>query len=82
MCKLVFSVLDYILLILPFRFDEILAAASSSNDSEFLLTVNSDENQRNLTLAVLHFTSLLIEYSFSRHLYSSVEVITTLLCCV
>lgn len=27
-----------------------------------------------LLLAVLNFTALLIEYSFSRHLYSSIEV--------
>uniref|UniRef100_A0A4W4G0E8 E3 ubiquitin-protein ligase HUWE1 n=1 Tax=Electrophorus electricus TaxID=8005 RepID=A0A4W4G0E8_ELEEL len=32
-----------------------------------------------LLLAVLNFTALLIEYSFSRHLYSSIEHLTTLL---
>lgn len=32
-----------------------------------------------LLLGVLHFTTLLIEHSFSRHLYNSVEHLTTLL---
>jgi len=35
-------------------------------------------------LAVLNFTALLIEYSFSRHLYSSIEVpkpLTNKICC-
>ena len=56
------------------RFDGILAAAAHTGDSEWLLAVNSDDKLKDLTLAVLHFTSLLIEYSFSRHAYSSVEV--------
>lgn len=32
------------------------------------------EQLKMLLLAVLNFTALLIEYSFSRHLYSSIEV--------
>lgn len=32
-----------------------------------------------MLLAVLHFTTLLIEHSFSRHLYNSVEHLTELL---
>nr|CAB3254981.1 E3 ubiquitin-protein ligase HUWE1-like [Phallusia mammillata] len=61
------------------RFDAILATSANTNGSEFLLVVNTDEKQMELTLAVLHFTSLLIEYSFSRHLYSSVEHLIMLL---
>lgn len=34
-----------------------------------------------LLLAVLNFTALLIEYSFSRHLYSSIEVGWEILSC-
>lgn len=34
---------------------------------------------RSLLLASLHFTALLIEHSFTRHLYSSMEHLTTLL---
>uniref|UniRef100_A0A2I2Z6S7 HECT, UBA and WWE domain containing E3 ubiquitin protein ligase 1 n=1 Tax=Gorilla gorilla gorilla TaxID=9595 RepID=A0A2I2Z6S7_GORGO len=37
------------------------------------------EQLKMLLLAVLNFTALLIEYSFSRHLYSSIEHLTTLL---
>uniref|UniRef100_A0A8B9II01 E3 ubiquitin-protein ligase HUWE1 n=1 Tax=Anser cygnoides TaxID=8845 RepID=A0A8B9II01_ANSCY len=37
------------------------------------------EQLKALLLAVLNFTALLIEYSFSRHLYSSIEHLTTLL---
>ena len=57
-----------------FRFDGILAAAAHTGESEWLLAVNTDSKLKDLTLSVLHFTSLLIEYSFSRHSYSSVEV--------
>lgn len=34
---------------------------------------------KNLLLAVLQFTALLIEHSYSRHLYNSIEHLTTLL---
>uniref|UniRef100_A0A8D0FP49 E3 ubiquitin-protein ligase HUWE1 n=1 Tax=Strix occidentalis caurina TaxID=311401 RepID=A0A8D0FP49_STROC len=37
------------------------------------------EQLKALLLALLNFTALLIEYSFSRHLYSSIEHLTTLL---
>nr|XP_026689880.1 E3 ubiquitin-protein ligase HUWE1-like [Ciona intestinalis] len=61
------------------RFDGILSAAAYTGESEWLLTVNTDEHLQELALAVLHFTSLLIEYSFSRHLYNSVEHLISLL---
>ncbi|XP_010081609.1 PREDICTED: E3 ubiquitin-protein ligase HUWE1-like, partial [Pterocles gutturalis] len=37
------------------------------------------EQLKALLLALLNFTALLIEYSFSRHLYSSLEHLTALL---
>uniref|UniRef100_H2YZN3 Uncharacterized protein n=1 Tax=Ciona savignyi TaxID=51511 RepID=H2YZN3_CIOSA len=61
------------------RFDGILSAAAYTGESEWLLAVNKDERLQELALSVLHFTSLLIEYSFSRHLYSSVEHLISLL---
>ena len=39
----------------------------------------SDDRLKELLLWTLHFTTLLIEHSFSRHLYSSMEHLTTLL---
>ena len=38
-----------------------------------------DDRLKELLLWTLHFTTLLIEHSFSRHLYSSMEHLTTLL---
>ena len=38
-----------------------------------------DDKLKELVLWTLHFTTLLIEHSFSRHLYSSMEHLTTLL---
>ena len=57
-----------------FRFDALLGEAASVGDTEWCLKINTDPKLHELIQAVLHFTSLLIEYSFSRHLYSSVEV--------
>uniref|UniRef100_A0A4W3GQ80 E3 ubiquitin-protein ligase HUWE1-like n=1 Tax=Callorhinchus milii TaxID=7868 RepID=A0A4W3GQ80_CALMI len=47
----------------------------------WMLVCDRPENEqlKALLLAVLNFTALLIEYSFSRHLYSSIEHLTTLL---
>uniref|UniRef100_A0A3Q3DDN9 E3 ubiquitin-protein ligase HUWE1 n=1 Tax=Hippocampus comes TaxID=109280 RepID=A0A3Q3DDN9_HIPCM len=47
----------------------------------WLLVCDRPDNSqlKALLLAVLNFTALLIEYSFSRHLYSSIEHLTTLL---
>nr|XP_039271692.1 E3 ubiquitin-protein ligase HUWE1-like isoform X2 [Styela clava] len=62
------------------RFDSILQSASTqTSGSVWSLAANADENLQKLTLAVLHFTSLLIEYSFSRHLYNSMEHLVALL---
>lgn len=59
------------------RFDGILCDAGQTveNMSWLLVCDHPDNSQlKALLLAVLNFTALLIEYSFSRHLYSSIEV--------
>ncbi|KAK7916204.1 hypothetical protein WMY93_011965 [Mugilogobius chulae] len=64
------------------RFDGILCDAGQTveNMSWLLVCDRPDNSQlKALLLAVLNFTALLIEYSFSRHLYSSIEHLTTLL---
>uniref|UniRef100_A0A667ZPY6 E3 ubiquitin-protein ligase HUWE1 n=1 Tax=Myripristis murdjan TaxID=586833 RepID=A0A667ZPY6_9TELE len=64
------------------RFDGILCDAGQTVESmTWLLVCDRPENGqlKALLLAVLNFTALLIEYSFSRHLYSSIEHLTTLL---
>ncbi|XP_076800643.1 E3 ubiquitin-protein ligase HUWE1-like isoform X1 [Clavelina lepadiformis] len=61
------------------RFDDILSSAASTGDTNWLLAINTNKRLQDLTLSVLHFTSLLIEYSFSRHSYSSVEHLISLL---
>ncbi|KAL2104073.1 hypothetical protein ACEWY4_000941 [Coilia grayii] len=64
------------------RFDGILCDAGQTveNMSWMLVCDRPDNSQlKALLLAVLNFTALLIEYSFSRHLYSSIEHLTTLL---
>uniref|UniRef100_A0A803T9A2 HECT-type E3 ubiquitin transferase n=1 Tax=Anolis carolinensis TaxID=28377 RepID=A0A803T9A2_ANOCA len=64
------------------RFDGILADAGQTveNMSWMLLCDRPEREQlKSLLLSVLNFTALLIEYSFSRHLYSSIEHLTTLL---
>ncbi|XP_065772197.1 E3 ubiquitin-protein ligase HUWE1 isoform X4 [Muntiacus reevesi] len=64
------------------RFDGILADAGQTveNMSWMLVCDRPEKEQlKMLLLAVLNFTALLIEYSFSRHLYSSIEHLTTLL---
>ncbi|XP_004536763.1 E3 ubiquitin-protein ligase HUWE1 isoform X2 [Ceratitis capitata] len=64
------------------RFDKILEeGARQVDDNEFMLFCDikfSKEDVR-LLLLVLNFTTLLIEHSFSRHLYNSVEHLTQLL---
>ncbi|KAL6090074.1 hypothetical protein STEG23_013086, partial [Scotinomys teguina] len=58
------------------RFDGILADAGQTveNMSWMLVCDRPEKEQlKMLLLAVLNFTALLIEYSFSRHLYSSIE---------
>ncbi|XP_039631653.1 E3 ubiquitin-protein ligase HUWE1 isoform X3 [Polypterus senegalus] len=64
------------------RFDGILADAGQTVENmSWMLVCDRPENGqlKSLLLAVLNFTALLIEYSFSRHLYSSIEHLTTLL---
>lgn len=64
------------------RFDGILCDAGQTveNMSWLLVCDRPDNGQlKALLLAVLNFTALLIEYSFSRHLYSSIEVSWNLL---
>ncbi|KAF6724675.1 E3 ubiquitin-protein ligase HUWE1 [Oryzias melastigma] len=64
------------------RFDGILCDAGQTVESmSWLLVCDRPENGqlKALLLAVLNFTALLIEYSFSRHLYSSIEHLTNLL---
>uniref|UniRef100_A0A1A9ZLS0 HECT-type E3 ubiquitin transferase n=1 Tax=Glossina pallidipes TaxID=7398 RepID=A0A1A9ZLS0_GLOPL len=64
------------------RFDGILEeAAKPVNGNEHILQcdVSFSEQDVRLLLSVLHFTTLLIEHSFSRHLYNSIEHLTELL---
>lgn len=59
------------------RFDGILADAGQTVENMLWMLVcdrPEREQLKALLLAVLNFTALLIEYSFSRHLYSSIEV--------
>ena len=71
--------------------DEILEAAAATSrppskphiadgDSSWALAVDSgDQMMKDLVLWTLSFTTFLIEHSFSRHLYSSMEHLTSLL---
>uniref|UniRef100_A0A3P9M092 E3 ubiquitin-protein ligase HUWE1 n=1 Tax=Oryzias latipes TaxID=8090 RepID=A0A3P9M092_ORYLA len=64
------------------RFDGILCDAGQTVENmSWLLVCDRPENGqlKALLLGVLNFTALLIEYSFSRHLYSSIEHLTNLL---
>lgn len=60
--------------------DEVLEAAANRPENKWALAVDGgDDKLKELVLWTLHFTTLLIEHSFSRHLYSSMEHLTTLL---
>ncbi|XP_020812175.1 E3 ubiquitin-protein ligase HUWE1 isoform X3 [Drosophila serrata] len=64
------------------RFDKILEeAARHVNANEFVLQCDTNFQDMDVTLLlhVLNFTTLLIEHSFSRHLYNSIEHLTQLL---
>ncbi len=65
------------------RFNSILEAACARvpDQSSWQLACDLPENAKlkMLLLAVLQFTALLIEHSYSRHLYNSIEHLTTLL---
>ncbi|XP_048511685.1 E3 ubiquitin-protein ligase HUWE1 isoform X4 [Athalia rosae] len=56
-------------------------AAAKSIDNQWELACDLPQNReaKELLLWVLHFTTLLIEHSFSRHLYNSMEHLVTLL---
>ncbi|XP_048739045.2 E3 ubiquitin-protein ligase HUWE1-like isoform X5 [Ostrea edulis] len=63
------------------KFDEILEKACKKEVDKWTLACDVPTNDRlkELLLYMLDFTSLLIEHSFSRHLYNSMEHLTTLL---
>lgn len=63
------------------RFDTILEEAAEKDEDKWVLPCDLPENShvQELVVWVLHFTTLLVEHSFSRHLYSSVEHLITLL---
>lgn len=63
-------------------FDSILedcCRKESPNEWELPVDLPQNSKKRKLLLAVIQFTSLLIEHSFSRHLYNSIEHLITLL---
>lgn len=61
--------------------DEVLEQACKRAEGQWTLPCDRPENcgEKELLLAVLQFMALLIEHSFTRHLYSSMEHLTTLL---
>ncbi|KAG0720221.1 E3 ubiquitin-protein ligase HUWE1 [Chionoecetes opilio] len=64
------------------RFDTILEEATArENEDKWVLPCDLSDNGdvQELVVWVLHFTTLLVEHSFSRHLYSSVEHLICLL---
>ncbi|XP_078340185.1 E3 ubiquitin-protein ligase HUWE1-like isoform X5 [Crassostrea virginica] len=63
------------------KFDEIMEKACKKETDKWTLACDLPSNERlkELLLYILDFTSLLIEHSFSRHLYNSMEHLTTLL---
>lgn len=64
-------------------FDEVLArCCEKQNDCQWSLPCDSpmmDPKLRELLMQIISFTALLIEHSFSRHLYSSMDHLITLL---
>ncbi|CAN8001289.1 unnamed protein product [Ixodes hexagonus] len=63
-------------------FDSLLeAACRTSHEGQWCLPCDSPghEQEKELLLLILQFTALLIEHSFSRHLYNSMEHLTALL---
>ncbi|XP_069142505.1 E3 ubiquitin-protein ligase HUWE1-like isoform X2 [Argopecten irradians] len=64
------------------KFDEVLEkACKKEGEKKWMLACDrtGEEQLKDLLLVILHFTSLLIEHSFSRHLYNSMEHLTCLL---
>ncbi|XP_054925199.1 E3 ubiquitin-protein ligase HUWE1 isoform X3 [Dermacentor andersoni] len=63
-------------------FDSLLeAACQTTHEGQWCLPCDSPgrEQEKELLLYILQFTALLIEHSFSRHLYNSMEHLTALL---
>lgn len=62
-------------------FDAILGEAAEKNeDNKWALKCDSfNEKDKEVLICILRFTSLLIEHSFSRHLYNSMEHLLVLL---
>ncbi|CAH1960706.1 unnamed protein product [Acanthoscelides obtectus] len=62
-------------------FDKILGqAAERAADNKYILKCDTyNEQEFQLLICILRFTSLLIEHSFSRHLYNSMEHLLVLL---
>ncbi|CAH1153351.1 unnamed protein product [Phaedon cochleariae] len=63
------------------EFDRVLGAAAERNDeNKWILKCDTyNEQDFQLLIHILRFTSLLIEHSFSRHLYNSMEHLLVLL---
>ncbi|XP_021341229.1 E3 ubiquitin-protein ligase HUWE1-like isoform X3 [Mizuhopecten yessoensis] len=64
------------------KFDEVLEkACKKEGEKKWMLSCDrtGEIQLKDLLLVILHFTSLLIEHSFSRHLYNSMEHLTSLL---
>jgi len=64
------------------KLDDVLErCCKSDTDSQWMLAcdMSGHEADKHLLLTVLQFTALLVEQSFSRHLYSSMDHLTTLL---
>jgi len=62
------------------KLDDVLERCCQA-DSQWMLACDmpGHEADKHLLLTVLQFTALLVEQSFSRHLYSSMDHLTTLL---
>ena len=62
------------------KLDDVLERCCKA-DSQWMLACDlpGHEADKHLLLTVLQFTALLVEQSFSRHLYSSMDHLTTLL---
>jgi E3 ubiquitin-protein ligase HUWE1 len=64
------------------RFNSILEQACAkvpAHSWQLACDLSENSKLKSLLLAMLHFTALLIEHSYSRHLYNSIEHLTTLL---
>jgi len=62
------------------KLDDVLERCCNA-DNQWMLACDlpGHESDKHLLMTVLQFTALLVEQSFSRHLYSSMDHLTTLL---